>query len=125
MITGMNTRVPATSAHGPRASLTLRLIPPGMYSGRGHVVLERAFKVYRRAWMLIDNLNQCFSEPVVTAQHGGPRGGGASLTAFGTTLVEQYRAIEAEAQAVALAKLPVLEAALREPKGGAKKPAAG
>jgi lipooligosaccharide transport system permease protein len=42
-----------TLAPEPRASLTFRVIPPGMYSGRGHVVLERAFKVYRRGWMLI------------------------------------------------------------------------
>jgi lipooligosaccharide transport system permease protein len=34
-------------------TLTLRIVPPGMYAGRGHVVLERAFKVYRRGWMLI------------------------------------------------------------------------
>jgi lipooligosaccharide transport system permease protein len=36
-----------------RASTGLRLLPPGMYSRRGHVVLERAFKVYRRSWMVI------------------------------------------------------------------------
>lgn len=122
------------------ARLTLRVdFGPGQAVGPGKIRLLEAIRdhgsiskagralgmSYRRAWMLIDNLNQCFREPVVTAQHGGPRGGGASLTAFGATLVEQYRAIEAEAQAVALAKLPVLEAALREPKGEAKKPVAG
>ncbi|MDT4951150.1 MAG: lipooligosaccharide transport system permease protein, partial [Pseudonocardiales bacterium] len=37
----------------PRASATFRILPPGLYAGRGHVVLERAFKVYRRSWMLI------------------------------------------------------------------------
>jgi lipooligosaccharide transport system permease protein len=37
----------------PRASTALRIVPPGLYSGRGHVVLERAFKVYRRSWMVI------------------------------------------------------------------------
>ena len=42
-----------TLAREPRASLTFRVVPPGMYAGRGHVVLERAFKVYRRGWMLI------------------------------------------------------------------------
>jgi lipooligosaccharide transport system permease protein len=36
-----------------RAGATLRILPTGMYAGRSHVVLERAFKVYRRAWMLI------------------------------------------------------------------------
>jgi lipooligosaccharide transport system permease protein len=37
----------------PRASTTLRILPAGMYSRRGHIVLERAFKVYRRSWMVI------------------------------------------------------------------------
>ncbi len=37
----------------PRAALLLRILPPGLYAGRSHAVLGRAFKVYRRAWMLI------------------------------------------------------------------------
>ena len=36
-----------------RTSATFRLLPPGLYAGRAHVVLERAFKVYRRSWMVI------------------------------------------------------------------------
>ena len=28
---------------------------------------------YRRAWLLIDDMNRCFREPVVTAQPGGSR----------------------------------------------------
>jgi len=55
---------------------------------------------YRRAWLLVDNLNHCFREPLVAAQVGGVKGGGASLTAFGRGVVEHYRAIE-EAAAVA------------------------
>ncbi|MGH8960103.1 MAG: ABC transporter permease [Jatrophihabitantaceae bacterium] len=43
----------STIAPEARASATFRIIPTGMYAGRSHVVLERAFKVYRRAWMLI------------------------------------------------------------------------
>jgi molybdate transport repressor ModE-like protein len=35
---------------------------------------------YRRAWLLVDELNQLFAEPVVSAHHGGARGGGAALT---------------------------------------------
>jgi lipooligosaccharide transport system permease protein len=37
----------------PRASTALRILPPGVYSRRGHVILERAFRVYRRSWMVI------------------------------------------------------------------------
>ena len=32
-----------------RTSAALRILPPGLYAGRAHVVLERAFKVYRRS----------------------------------------------------------------------------
>ena len=53
---------------------------------------------YRRAWLLVDDLNHCFDEPVVLAQHGGRAGGGAALTPFGQSLVEHFRAIEREAE---------------------------
>jgi lipooligosaccharide transport system permease protein len=37
----------------PRASTALRILPPGIYSRRSHVILERAFRVYRRSWLVI------------------------------------------------------------------------
>jgi lipooligosaccharide transport system permease protein len=43
----------ATVAPEARASSTLRILPVGMYSGRAHIVLERAFKVYRRSWLVV------------------------------------------------------------------------
>ena len=52
---------------------------------------------YRRAWLLVDDMNNCFREPVVAAQAGGSHGGGAALTPFGRNLIDQYRAIEVEA----------------------------
>jgi molybdate transport system regulatory protein len=68
---------------------------------------------YRRAWLLIDDMNRCFREPVVTAQPGGARGGGAMLTPFGRKLVRNYRAIETEATAATEARLRELAASLR------------
>ena len=50
---------------------------------------------YRRAWLLIDDMNRSFRAPVVATQPGGVRGGGAELTPFGLELIENYRAIEA------------------------------
>jgi lipooligosaccharide transport system permease protein len=38
---------------GPRSTLAFRIVPPGLYSRRSHVVLERAFRVYRRSWLVI------------------------------------------------------------------------
>jgi molybdate transport system regulatory protein len=52
---------------------------------------------YRRAWMLVDDMNNCFRNPVIEAQSGGPQGGRATLTPVGKMLIEQYRAIEAAA----------------------------
>lgn len=52
---------------------------------------------YKRAWLLVDSLNQAFPRPVVIAQHGGKAGGGAALTAFGAELITRYRRVEAAA----------------------------
>jgi molybdate transport system regulatory protein len=56
---------------------------------------------YKRAWMLLDSLDRAFDAPVVERKAGGPGGGGAALTAFGTELLERYRRIEAGALRVA------------------------
>jgi molybdate transport system regulatory protein len=45
---------------------------------------------YRRAWLLVDELNNLFAQPVVAKWQGGKSKGGASLTKFGETLVEVY-----------------------------------
>jgi molybdate transport system regulatory protein len=49
---------------------------------------------YRRAWLLVEELNEMLSAPAVTAAKGGWRGGGAKLTLVGERVVEHYRAIE-------------------------------
>jgi molybdate transport system regulatory protein len=74
---------------------------------------------YRRAWLLIDDMNRCFREPVVAAQPGGAQGGGAALTAFGEALIAKYRAIEAQATAAAKQQLRDLETSLRAKGRGA------
>jgi molybdate transport system regulatory protein len=52
---------------------------------------------YRRAWLLVNDMNNCFRDVVIEARPGGAHGGGTTLTAFGQKLVERYRAVEAEA----------------------------
>ena len=71
---------------------------------------------YRRAWLLIDDMNQCFRHTVVSAKPGGSQGGGAVLTEFGAELVSDYRAIESGASTAAKKRLRGLEAALRASK---------
>jgi molybdate transport system regulatory protein len=71
---------------------------------------------YRRAWLLVDDMNNCFRDAVIEAQPGGAHGGGATLTPFGQMLVERYRAIEAEAMAATRRHLHDIEAALKGAK---------
>ena len=66
---------------------------------------------YRRAWLLIDGLNQCFRAPVVETQLGGNRGGGAVLTQLGHDVIARYRAIERAASKAGAAELAALDAA--------------
>lgn len=54
---------------------------------------------YRRAWLLLDTMNQCFRKPVVDTATGGKGGGGAQITPFGKTVLHRYRLIEAQATA--------------------------
>src|SRR5215475_8899411 len=51
---------------------------------------------YRRAWLLLEDLNTSFQQPVAEMSVGGRGGGGASLTPFGTELVSAYRSLEAQ-----------------------------
>jgi molybdate transport system regulatory protein len=66
---------------------------------------------YRRAWLLVDDLNHCFRS--AWWRPGGVQGGGATLTAFGSWLVRDYRTIEKAASNAAKARLRRLEAALK------------
>lgn len=52
---------------------------------------------YRRAWLLIDEMNRTLKEPVITTATGGSHGGGSLLTVFGEELIELYTAIELKA----------------------------
>jgi len=57
---------------------------------------------YRRAWLLVEELNDTLCEPAVTAATGGQRGGGAMLTPVGERVIEHYRAIEDLARSSAI-----------------------
>lgn len=72
---------------------------------------------YRRAWLLIDDLNRIFREPVVSAAVGGKRGGGTALTAFGEQIVEHYRALQREAHDATAARLAALQATVNAEYG--------
>jgi len=68
---------------------------------------------YRRAWLLIEDLNTTFGSPLVTARTGGDAGGGATLTAKGKEIVALYRTLEQTATNANATTLRTLEKILR------------
>lgn len=83
----------------------------GSISGAG-----RAMKMsYRRAWLLVDELNRMFRKPLVEAAPGGSNGGGAHLTPMGREIVAHYRAIESKAMKAVSLHIEALQDAAAEP----------
>lgn len=64
---------------------------------------------YRRAWLLVDEMNHMFKEPVVESQRGGKQGGGAALTAFGEELLARMQTLQQQAENAMAADLAWLE----------------
>lgn len=60
---------------------------------------------YRRAWLLVDTMNRCFSSPLVETATGGRQGGGAGLTPMGHQVLSLFREFEQR-----LSESPELEA---------------
>jgi molybdate transport system regulatory protein len=54
---------------------------------------------YRRAWLLVDTMNQSFKAPVVETLTGGQKGGGARVTDTGHEVLRRYLDMEAKAAA--------------------------
>jgi len=52
---------------------------------------------YRRAWLLVDTMNQCFKAPLVETLTGGSHGGGARVTELGEEVLRRYLDMEAKA----------------------------
>jgi molybdate transport system regulatory protein len=63
---------------------------------------------YRRAWMLIDEMNRALRAPAVVTAAGGAHGGGSVLTPVGERIVRHYRAIESTARVAAAADIAAL-----------------
>ena len=56
---------------------------------------------YRRAWLLVDEMNRCFDPPVVETLRGGGLERGARITETGTAVLQAYREMERDAAAIA------------------------
>ena len=77
---------------GPgRADLLAGIATTGSISAAG----KQMGMSYKRAWSLVQALNDGFGAPLVETSRGGAGQGGASLTADGQFVLERYRAMEA------------------------------
>ncbi|NYS76834.1 MULTISPECIES: winged helix-turn-helix domain-containing protein [Halomonadaceae] len=57
----------------------------------------RALKMsYKKAWQLIDTMNNHFLSPLVSTSSGGNERGGAHLTELGKQVLAHYRALETQ-----------------------------
>ena len=68
---------------------------------------------YKRAWMLVEEMNAAFAQPLVTSARGGPGGGGAQLTGTGEEVLRLYREVVARSERAAAEPMAVLEGMLR------------
>jgi molybdate transport system regulatory protein len=59
---------------------------------------------YRRAWLLMGELNEMFDQPVIETAAGGSGGGGAKITAHGEKVIALFNELQSEADALVLAK---------------------
>ncbi|HEX3674193.1 MAG TPA: LysR family transcriptional regulator [Rhizomicrobium sp.] len=64
---------------------------------------------YRRAWLLLQALEESFGAPLVETATGGKQGGGAMLSKLGRAVVAGYRRIEERAGHAAKADLRDME----------------
>lgn len=98
-------------AMGPgKADLLEAIDRTGSISGAGRALGMS----YRRAWVLVDEMNRCWRERLVDAQSGGGARSGARLTVQGRRVLDAYRGLEARLADAALGEdLDVLTASLR------------
>jgi len=112
MLAAMPTRSPAPARSQPVMRFRMRISDGDVVAvGPGKVALLEAIDrtgsitaaakdldmSYRRAWLLLDELNRSLRTPAVDSAKGGQRGGGSALTDAGRQLIELYRRIETQA----------------------------
>jgi molybdate transport system regulatory protein len=96
----------------PAAKFRLRVVAAGVVAiGPGKIDLLEAIDQtgsitaaaksldmsYRRAWLLLDELNSSLRVPAVDSAQGGQHGGGSELTEVGRQVIDLYRRVEATA----------------------------
>lgn len=99
-----------TTMFGPgKAELLERIRDTGSISAAGRAMGMS----YKRAWLLVEDMNAAFASPLVDSARGGSGGGGARLTPAGETALALYRRIETTAATAASPQIAELEGMLR------------
>jgi molybdate transport system regulatory protein len=108
--------------------LSIRLdLPNGARIGPGKIALLRAIgecgsisagarqigMSYRRAWLLVEDINKALQQPAVSASMGGRQGGGAVVTPAGERIIALYGSIEEAARRSAKDEFRALAKLLR------------
>ncbi|OYU18380.1 MAG: molybdenum-binding transcriptional regulator [Rhodobacteraceae bacterium PARR1] len=95
---------------GPgKAELLARISETGSISAAGrHMGMS-----YKRAWMLVEEMNTAFRDPLVSSARGGAGGGGAQLTPAGIEVLRRYHAVTEAATQAAADDLAALAGMLR------------
>ncbi|WP_347558061.1 LysR family transcriptional regulator [Robbsia sp. KACC 23696] len=116
------------SASGPHVRFRMRIHHEGSIAiGPGKIALLEAVRLqgsisgaarhlnmsYRRAWMLIDELNRTLASPATHAEMGGQRGGGCVLTPVGEQIIALYRGIEETAYAACASQIDAMDQLLK------------
>ncbi|MCI1014724.1 MULTISPECIES: winged helix-turn-helix domain-containing protein [Herbaspirillum] len=99
-----------TIAFGPgKADLLQAIAQTGSISGAA----REMDMSYRRAWLLVEEMNRCFASPLVATATGGARGGGAAVTELGQEVLARYRRMQKKAAASIAGELRQLQALMR------------
>jgi molybdate transport system regulatory protein len=113
----------------PETRLSIRLdLTSGDRIGPGKIALLEAIQEtgsisaaarkvgmsYRRAWLLVEQINAALQQPAVTSAAGGRQGGGAVVTPVGHRIIGIYRSIETTAQKSATGEFRAVEKIVRK-----------
>ena len=113
----------------PDSRLSIRIdLKSGDRIGPGKIALLEAIRAtgsisaaarqldmsYRRAWLLVEEINDALREPAVSAAIGGRQGGGAAVTPVGEEIIALYRAIERAAHSSASKEFRAVQKLIRK-----------
>lgn len=100
-----------TIGFGPgKASLLQAIAHTGSISGGAR---EMGMS-YRRAWLLVEQMNRCFREPLVQTATGGIKGGGAQITQMALDVLAHYQAMQHKAAAATQDEFSYLQGLMRD-----------